>query len=169
MGTSAATIIKSADEGDVDGVMAQLESAKEILVRRALRIAKRRQQVTATVVLKKILKKVAGDTVVEVVVDDKIVMVYKINRTGSVDGEYFDAICEIAKAKKGRLLSATNYSSFYGFTNKEQGTKFFTESTKQVEKVPQCKGITIEIDKNGIGTELSSPKAPATPVAREKK
>jgi copper chaperone CopZ len=158
---SASSIIKLAGEGKTDEVMKSLESAKEILVRRAIRIAKRRQEIVAVVELKKVLKKVAGTTVVEVSVDEKVALLYKIERTPQVDPEYFDAICEIAKAKKGRLIHATPNASYYGYVDKAQGTKFAAEAIKRIESIPQCKGIKITLDKEGVGNELAS--------AREKK
>lgn len=157
---SATSLIKLANDGKVEEVMKGLEQAKEVLVRRALRIAKRKQEVSAVVVLKKVLTKVASTTI-EVKTDDRTVVLYKIERTAQVDNDYYDAICEIAKAKKGRLIHATNSASYYGYTDKAQGTKFFTEAKKQIEKIPQCKGITITLDKDGVGSAIAD--------AREKK
>jgi hypothetical protein len=155
---SAVSIIKLASEGKTADVMTALESAKEILVRRALRIAKRKQEIVAVVELKKILKKVAGTTITEIRTDDKIVSIYRIERSAHVDIEYFDAICEIAKAKRGRCIHATANASYYGYTDKASGSKFAAEATKRIESIAQCKGITITLDKDSVGAELARPK-----------
>ena len=98
----------------------------------------------------------------------RIALVYKIERNPQVDSEFFDAICEIAKAKRGKLLSATNYASYYGFTDKKTGSKFAEDAIVKIDRIPQCKGIKITLDKDNIGKELAKPAAPAVD-ARAKK
>jgi hypothetical protein len=170
--TSASTIIKLAGEGKTEEVMQALESAKEILVRRALRIAKRKQEIGAVVELKKILVKVAGSASVTVSVKEDIALVYKIETIPAVDVGYFDAICDIARAKRGKLIKATTYASYYGFTDKKQGIKFAEDAIAKIDKIAQCKGIKITLDKDNVGKELaeSSPagKDPVSAVRSKK-
>ena len=155
------SLIQLAATGDEKQVLTALASAPELVLRRAIRIAKRKGELAALVTLKKVLTKIVTTEITEVD-DSKAAVIYKVTRTAQVDVEYFNAVCDFANAKKGRLITATNYTSYYGFAEKSAGTKFADEARNQIEKTPQLRGITIELDKDKIGNAISSGK-PAAP------
>ena len=151
------TIVKLAGDDCMEELQQELNNAKLFLVQRAIRVARRKGILPAVVALTALAKKMEGTTVTLKVPKTTQIM-FKIERSPEVDIRFFDAICDFAKSRRGKLITASNYASYYGFNEKSRGMKFLTDVAKQIKTYDNCKGITVTIDKDAVGQELATSK-----------